>query len=436
MERSASLRNGTASRAPPPPQAVSRPPPPPAASIDLFGDEPARPSTTEPAIQARPPPARAPAAPPKQTKPGDSLLGLDFFGSSQSAPPQRPASVASGVSSSGASQRTDLKQSILSLYAAPRAAQQPQQQQQQQSNAFGGLASPTQQAPSQSNSQALAGLNDAFGGLNFSSPPPQQQQAAKPSPFASLASPRSSMASPTSSLSGGSFFDSKPAPISKTNPTPPSRPATQRQISAGFGDFGDFTSAAPTTTRSPPAHAATSSMGDLFSMNASAPTPAAKPAPAAPSYNATAFNLSQPAPAAPKPATNPPAVMSGGFSSLGNVDVWGSNDAWSAPDPSPAPAPISARSTPAPAPVAKAPTPKPTYKAPATTSMSDDFGGWGSNDGVGSSTSGFGGESNKAAVADDDDFGGWSSAEPVAAPAKSQAGQQGNADDLFGNVWG
>jgi stromal membrane-associated protein len=107
------------------------------------------------------------------------------------------------------------------------------------------------------------------------------------------------------------------------------------------------------------------------------------------------------------------------------MDAWGSNDAWSTPDPAPVP-PKQAVSA----------VPTQTYKAPATTSISDDFGGWGSNDGVGKT----------ATMTEDDDFGGWSSAEPVAAPAaparaSAQGGQshapaQGNSDDLFGNVWG
>ncbi|KAL1306106.1 hypothetical protein AAFC00_004223 [Neodothiora populina] len=439
LERSASQRNGSAGRATPPAAALRSPPPPRAAPIDLFGDEPAaprsRPSTTEPAISARPPPPRAPVAAPKQTKPGDSLLGLDFFGSAQSAPPQRPASVTAGSSTSGTSQRTDLKQSILSLYAsAPKPAAQPQQ-----SNAFGGLASPTQHAPHHSNSQSLASLGDAFGGLNFSSPPIQQQQAAKASPLASLASPRSSVSSPSASiLSGGGFFDSKPQPPAKTNPPPPPKPATQR-MSSGFGDFGDFTSAAP-SAKSPAPRAASTSMGDLFDLasptlsSAPAPTPAPKPAP---SYNTSAFNLSQPTPA-PKPAPNPPAVTSSAFSGLGNMDAWGSNDAWGTPDPAPAPAPAAAAAAAAPKPSFSAAPVTSTYKAPATTSLSDDFGGWGSNDGITSSSSTTA-AAPKATVADDDDFGGWSSAEPVSAPsggAQSQKPFSGNSDDLFGNVWG
>ncbi|KAF1349908.1 putative GTPase activating protein for Arf-domain-containing protein [Delphinella strobiligena] len=438
IERSLSQRNGTSSRAPP--AAVSRPPgpaPAPAPSIDLFGDEPAhpaRPSTTEPAISARPPPPAAnpaAAAPPKQHKPGDSLLGLDFFGGSQATPPQRPASVASGVNAG--TQRTDLKQSILSLYASapkPAAQQQPQQTNAFGGNAFAGLASPalpspTQQTSYHSNTQSLSGLGDAFGGLNFASP--SSQQAAKPNAFATFSSPRSSIASPTSSLAGGGFFDTKPTPVAKTNPPPQPMPVT-RSKSGGFGDFGDFTSAAPTATRSPPPPAATSSVGDLFDMaspvTSSAPTP--KPA-AAPSYSASAFNLSQPAPA-PKPAP----VQASNFSNLGGMDAWGSSDAWSTPDPTLAPAapPKQASTT-----TAASTT---TYKAPATTSMSlnDDFGGWGSNDGRSSNTPAK--PAAAATVADDDDFGGWSSAEPVSAPsaAAAPAAASSGGDDLFGNVWG
>jgi len=370
--------------------------------IDLFGDDPPAPSqnrasTTEPAIAARPPPQKAPvAAPLKQNRPGDSLLGLDFFGASQSAPPARPASAASGVTSPGGSNpRSDLKQSILSLYAsAPKPAPV---QQQPASNAFGGFASPPVQSPTAS-SQSFGGLNDAFGGLNFSSPPPQQQQQQqqqqppKPTAFANLTSP----ASRSSSLSGGSFFDTKSAAPAKQ----PAPPAPRPQPS--FGDFGDFTSApapAPAATKAPTP--SSSGMGDLFDLSAPAPS---KPTSSTPS----AFNLSTPA---PKPAVAPVQAASG----LDNMDAWGSTNAWGAPDPAPAPAP---------APSA----PTSTYKAPATTSVSnndDEFGGWGSNEGT-SSTS-------KPAVSQDDEFGGWSSAP---APTTTSKAAGSTSDDLFGNVWG
>ncbi|KAI4722561.1 ArfGap-domain-containing protein [Aureobasidium sp. EXF-10727] len=405
LDRSASLRNASMSSGPIAPPAASRSVAP---VIDLFGDDPtpARASTAEPSISSRPPPQqqKAPAAPPKQNRPGDSLLGLDFFGTSQSAPPARPASAASGVATPGSNPRSDLKQSILSLYAsAPKPA--PVQQPQSSSNAFGGFTSPPMQSPAASTS-SFGGMADAFGGLNFggSPAPQQQQQQPKPSAFSNLTSP----ASRQSSLSGGSFFDAKPAPPPKQSTAPASKPQPAR-MSSGFGDFGDFTSApspapAPVSTRSPVP--ASSGMGDLFDMSAPAPS---KPAT---STSASAFNLSSPAPP-PKPSAVP--AMGG----LDNMDAWGSNNAWSTPEPA-APAP--------PTTSYKAPAPTTTsYKAPAMTSVSndDDFGGWGSNEGTSSS---------KPTVSQDDDFGGWSSAP---APAASTSNNKGpTTDDLFGNVWG
>lgn len=406
LDRSASLRNASMSSGPAAPQQAPRAVAP---VIDLFGDDPtpARASTAEPSIAARPPPQqqKAPPAPPKQNRPGDSLLGLDFFGSSQSAPPARPASAASGVSTMGSNPRSDLKQSILSLYASapkPAPVQQPQS-----SNAFGGFASPPMQSPAASTS-SFGGMADAFGGLNFGGPsaPQQQQQQPKPSAFSNLTSP----ASRNSSLSGGSFFDAKPTPPPKPSVAPAPRPQ-QARVSSGFGDFGDFTSApspapVPMSTRSPVP--ASSGMGDLFDMGAPAPS---KPAT---STSASAFNLSSPAPP-PKPA---PVPAMGG---LDNMDAWGSNNAWSTPEAA-APAP--------PATSYKAPAASTnTYKAPAMTSVSndDDFGGWGSNEGTSSS---------KPTVSQDDDFGGWSSA-PAPAPAASTSNNKGpSSDDLFGNVWG
>ncbi|KAI4764922.1 ArfGap-domain-containing protein [Aureobasidium sp. EXF-3400] len=407
LDRSASLRNASMNSGPAAPPAAPRAPAP---VIDLFGDDltPARASTAEPTIASRPPPQqqqKAPAAPPKQTRPGDSLLGLDFFGTSQTAPPARPASAASGVATAGSNPRSDLKQSILSLYAsAPKPA--PVQQPQSSSNAFGGFTSPPLHSPAASTS-SFGGMADAFGGLNFGGTPvPQQpQQQPKPSAFSNLTSP----VSRTSSLSGGSFFDAKPAPPPKPSAAPAPKPQPAR-MSSGFGDFGDFTSApspapAPMSTKSPVP--VSSGMGDLFDM--SAPAPPAKPAT---STSASAFNLSSPVPP-PKPAPVP--AMSG----LDNMDAWGSNNAWSTPEPA-APAP--------PTTSYKAPTSTTTsYKAPAMTSVSndDDFGGWGSNEGTSSS---------KPTVSQDDDFGGWSSAP---APTASTSNNKAPAsDDLFGNVWG
>jgi stromal membrane-associated protein len=425
LDRSASLRNASMSSGPvAPPQAPRAVAP----VIDLFGDDPtpARASTAEPSIASRPPPQqqRVPAAPPKQNRPGDSLLGLDFFGTSQSAPPARPASAASGAAVSGSNPRSDLKQSILSLYAsAPKPA--PVQQPQPSSNAFGGYASQPMQSNAASTS-SFGGMADAFGGLNFGGPSApqqqqqyQQQQQPKPSAFSNLTSPSSRQ----SSLSGGSFFDAKPTPPPKPSAVPAAKPQPAR-MSSGFGDFGDFSSApspapVPMSTRSPvPTN---SNMGDLFDMSAPAPSKTVN------STSASAFNLSAPAPP-PKPAASVPAMAG-----LDNMDAWGSSNAWSTPESAaPAPPPTTSYK----APVAANTN---TYKAPAMTSVSndDDFGGWGSNEGTTATSSSS--KPSVSQVSQDDDFGGWSSAPAPTTPAATTtaSGNKGPAsDDLFGNVWG
>ncbi|KAF2227475.1 hypothetical protein BDZ85DRAFT_189594 [Elsinoe ampelina] len=411
LDRASSLRNGSSAASP----AARRTP-----AVDLFADEPsqpARPSTTEPVPASRPPPVRAPvaqpAAAPKQQKQGESLLGLDFFGGTQSAPPARPASATSGTAG-GMPQRTDLKQSILSLYAS---APKPAPAQQAQSQSFGGMNS------SPPPPQTSSGLDDAFSSLSFGS---SQPAPVKSSPFSGLTSPAARPSTTTTpAISGGSFFDTKPA-------APAPKPPTARAPS-GFGDFGDFTSATPTmTSASKPAPAVSSNMGDLFDMGG--PPPAAEPAAAVPkqptfnkpppinmsSYTSnSAFNLSQPAaqPAPPKP----PAPASN-YAAMN--DPWGSDNAWNTPDPAPPKA----------APQQQTPAVSST-KAPATVSLSDDFGGWGSNDTAPA----------KPTVTQDDDFGGWSSASPVATQKSPQVSAPANSStsakpftsdaDLFSNVW-
>lgn len=426
-ERSASIRRGAPTGVPPPVRAPQ---------IDLFGDDepaqPARPSTTEPAV-SRPGPPKAPAAAPKQTKPGESLLGLDFFGGTQSAPPARPSST--GPNTPGATGRSDLKQSILSLYASKPAA--PPQPQQPAANAFGGMQgmqSPPLASPTQSNAQALGGLGDAFSSLSFNSPPAQQ----KPAPFSNFTAPtgHSRQASQVKSpppLSGGGFFESKPAASQKPT-SPPVQPATSmHRPSDSFGaDFGDFSSASPVTSaKSPPP--ASNSMVDLFDMSAPAPAPKPAPAPAPapkasqpPPINYSAFNLSQPAPA-PASAPKPAQTSSIPSMSMNNMDAWGSNNAWAEPD-EPAPAPAK------PAPQPTSPTAFKSTPAPPMTSMQTPFdSGWGDPEppkpATTTSASGF-------SVQQDEEFGGWSHASPVATSAgPKQGGLGGNADDLFGNVW-
>ncbi|PNS15060.1 hypothetical protein CAC42_2289 [Sphaceloma murrayae] len=418
LDRASSLRNGSSAT-----PSTRR-----ANAVDLFADEPsqpARPSTTEPLSVSRPPPVRAPAQqtaappPPRQQKQGESLLGLDFFGGSQSAPPARPASATAGAAGA-MPQRTDLKQSILSLYAsAPKATPPPQTS----SQSFGSLGNG--QAPP----QASSGLDDAFSSLNFG---PAQTAAPKATPFSGFNAP--SAKPPTNTMpaiSGGSFFDAKPS-----QPSSHSQKPTMARAASGFGDFGDFTSATPSAApSSKPAAAMSSNMGNLFDLSGPAPTPkaAASPAPKQPSFSNpppinmssytsnSAFNLSTPA--APQNQPKPAAPAASNFAAMS--DPWGSDNAWNTPDPEP----------PKPAPQQAAPPPAPT-KAPATVSLSDDFGGWGSNDAAPA----------KPTVTQDDDFGGWSSASPVATHAPPQAAAattspkpqpkpfSGDAD-LFSNVW-
>ncbi|GAB1742925.1 hypothetical protein NU219Hw_g8627t1 [Hortaea werneckii] len=446
----ANQRNASASSAgglPQPPRAKPQ-------EVDLFGDmnepAPARPSTTEPATSRAPPPPKAPAAAPKQTKPGESLLGLDFFGGTQSAPPARPSST--GPNTGGAPGRSDLKQSILSLYAS-KPTPPPQQPAASNVNAFGGMQSPPVSSPSQSNAQALGGLGDAFGSLSFSSAP---QQQAKPEPFSGLTSPTGHSRAPSmnkSSLSGGSFFDMKPTPPPKNTPPPPQPTSSARKESFG-ADFGDFSSAmpspAPPSAKSPPPPPS-SGMGDLFDLasptsSAPPPKPAPAPTPAAakspPPIQASnyaqnsAFNLSQPPPSSPpKPAPAPQASAMSGFGSLNNMDPWGSNNAWASPDPEPAPT-----QPPVPTQTSPSSTFKPAATPAATTKVESPFdSGWGDPEPVApaqptttTTTSGADGWN----VQQDEEFGGWSHASPVATTTgPKQGGLGGNADDLFGNVW-
>ncbi|KAF1972789.1 ArfGap-domain-containing protein [Bimuria novae-zelandiae CBS 107.79] len=385
IERSASQRLvGTSSRAAPEPRAV----PPPQPAIDLFGDEtPAPPRASTGPPQARAVPSKAEPAPPKQTKAGDSLLGLDFLGSAP-AQPARPSSTGPAAT---APSRPDLKQSILSLYAAkPAAAPQPQQHARQDS--FGGLASPAQQSP-QPQQSSFGGLNDAFSSLSFGQ---GAAPAPKPSPFSGLDNFTSTKSPPSTSSSmfggGGNFFSPKSPP-----------PQAPKQASSGLGDFSAFSSA-PAQPAQPAAPS--SGMNDLLDLSMpSAPAPAPQPpaqSMASPPMN-SAFNLSQPA--APKPAlpsaAPPPAATFSGFS---NMDAWGSTDAWASPAPA-----------------------QTTQTTATTTHTQPKSPGWGAS-----------------TITQDDDFGGWSSAAPVAPSTTTQhqtkstnkpAGGFGGGDDLFSNVW-
>jgi stromal membrane-associated protein len=367
---------------------------------DLFGDDaspPPRASTAAP-VASRPPPKAEPA-PPKQTKPADSLLGLDFFGT-EAPPPNRPSSAAA---TPGAQSRPDLKQSILSLYAsAPR--QQPQQQSSHISTgSFGGMQSPMQQSPPPQQT-SFGGMNDAFSNLSFSSQKsPTMQAQPKQSAFSGLGN-LSSQRAPTQTsppaLSGGSFFDAKPVQQS-----PPPQPTRGFSSSSGFGAFDS----APGMSPAPLPNTASSGLNDLFDFSSPAPpTPPKQTVASPPAQHSSVFNLSQPAPA-PKP--QPPAATSTGWGS--NNDAWGSNDAWSS----------TAKTSP---PVAKPVPPQ---------ASTGDFG-WG-NLASQSIVPGGGGGFTPAShatpkVTADEDFGGWSAA--PAKPAKPATGFA-TSEDLFSNVW-
>ncbi|TKW51277.1 Uncharacterized protein CTA1_11683 [Colletotrichum tanaceti] len=425
VERRESVRKGSVGNSAAPSRNVTSPQP----QVDLIGGDPIPRASTAGPQPGKVPPKSDPA-PPKATSTKDSLLGLDFFG--EPAAPPRPAST-NNAGGMGGTSRPDLKQSILSLYAsAPRPQPQQQQQQQQQapqatSGAFGGMPSPTFGHQQQ---QSFGGMTDAFSSLSFSnttSPKPAQAD-----PFASLASPGSSSRSPPPAsnnafggLSGGSFFDSKPAaPAPLTHQKQPSN--------SSFGGFGWSSSpvSAPIQSQPKPTQPA-SSMGDLFDLSAPSQPAAAPSKPSPTPASSSVFNLSSNQSKPPPLAANPPAAATSTISSgnWSNSDVWGSN-AWSTPDTN------SAAAVPAAKP---AEAPKPAFGG------TGDFGGWGSS-GVSSglSTASFantpivpgssGGFSAAPKVAADEEFGGWtSSAEP--ATGAGSAKPAGGSEDLFSNVW-
>ncbi|KAL6865597.1 ARF GAP with effector function(s) [Amphichorda felina] len=389
---------------------------------DLIGgvdSAPPRANTTGPTGTSNRVPSKAEPAPPKATPSNSSLLGLDFLGES-SAPP-RPAST-TGSSTPGGQSRPDLKQSILSLYAsAPKP--QPQQTHHQQQGSFGGMSSPPLGHQQQG---SIGGFNDAFSGLSLnktSSPPPPAD------PFASLGGssrspppPKPATNNSFGGLSGGSFFDSKPAQFS-----PP--PVHQKKPSdGGFGDWGAF--ASPAAAAPPkPAQPAASHAGDLFDLAApptqtttSPPPPTMSP----PASSSSVFNLSAPQ-SNPAPQQSPPknaAAPAFATPGISGADVWGGN-AWAAPEPT--------------APTAAPPAPA---NPPAAASSSSDFG-WGNPGGSFATTAivpGSGGGFNpQPKVAADEEFGGWASStgpSNSSKPASKQGGGFGGADeDLFSNVW-
>ncbi|TVY92593.1 Uncharacterized protein LAWI1_G003490 [Lachnellula willkommii] len=390
---------------------------------DLFGDgigPPPR-ATSAAAVPSRPPP-KADPAPPKQTKPADSLLGLDFFGT-EAPPPNRPMSAAS---TPGAQSRPDLKQSILSLYASAPRPQTQQQPSHASSGSFGGMQSAPQQSSPIQQQSTYGGMNDAFSGLSFNSstsPVTQQSQIqsqSKPNAFSGLGNISNHQKTPSQvsppPLSGGSFFDTKPAQKPAAQPPQPSRGFSS---SSGFGAFDSAPGISPAISSNPPP--ASSAMDDLFDFSTPAAPSAAPPKQTIASPIAThpsVFNLSQPA---PKPQPVAPAAAMGGW---GGSDDWGSNDAWGATKASPV------------------------ISKPAPPQASAGDFGWGSGGTSLANQSivpgGGGGFSTASAappkVTVDEEFGGWSSAAPVTPAAGAQpkpaTGFSGaGGEDLFSNVW-
>ncbi|OCK80912.1 ArfGap-domain-containing protein [Lepidopterella palustris CBS 459.81] len=410
LERSVSQRAAAAGSG-----RTIQPPSRKAQNIDLFGDDPTptppRPSTTGPPLTRAAPPKAEPA-PPKQTKPADSLLGLDFFGGNQSAPPAQPYSTTQTAS---VASRPDLKQSILSLYASASKPPPQPQVQHRHTNSFGGMQSPGQQQPQQQ--PELGGLGDAFSSLSFAAAP--AQQPSKPSAFSDLASYSSHRPTPQSTTSsafggGGSFFDTVPKSPSIKNSSQPQKQRTFSS-SSGFGDFASFT---PPTPAAPPKPAASSSsgMGDLFDLSTPAVTSAAAPkAPiSSPSINLnSAFNLSAPVlPSQPQP--KPQSTTTPSFSGFSNLDAWGTTEAWAG----------SSNST--------------TTTTNTTAHTAPKSSGWGAT-----------AKPISPSISQDEDFGGWSSAAPATttfhtntharthgagAAAPKPLGSMGG-DDLFSNVW-
>jgi stromal membrane-associated protein len=390
---------------------------------DLFGDatEPARRPNTTPLPIPRPAP-NSEVAPPKQAKPADSLLGLDFFGT-EAPPPNRPASAAA-MSGAAAQSRPDLKQSILSLYASAPRPQPHQQPLQTSHNSYGGIQSPTL---AQQPKSSLGGLNDAFSGLSFGAPtsPPAQSPNAKTSASSGLGniqghrSTPSQVSSQPSGFGRGSFFDAKPA-----QKTPPVATQHSRTFSSSSG-FGAFDSTPGRTSLPVTQPTANSGLGDLFDFTSPAPVQAAPKQTVAspPPQNTSVFNLSAPQPPPPQTKTQPATSTPSGWNS---TDAWGSSDAWS--NSYAATAKVS-----------------PPISKPAPPAQTNSFG-WGPSGSLASQSivpGGGGGftpaTSGPPKVSADEDFGGWSGAAPVTPGAGTTGAKPATgfatSEDLFSNVW-
>ena len=434
MERSASQRISSA----PQPQHRQHQP---SRNIDLFGDEtlspPVRPKTTDIPSSGPATKAAAPSAPMRQAKPADSLLGLDFFGSSQPANYGRPSSASSNPLEVSSTSRPDLKQSILSLYAStPKPQPAPSQPSHNRQPSFGDLSSPP--AIQQ---DSFGGLADAFGGLNFSpsrSPSGAQKPSspqATPLAFTGLGSsiPKSATAAPQVTspplVSGGNFFGAVPS----KPPMKPKAPAASILASSNGLDFAFAQT--PLTAIKPSASSVSNDpfASDDFTGFASAspapppvPPPTKVSSPSPPSVsNTSPFNLSAPSvPMSKSALTAPRPSLVVPQSSTAMFDPWASNNdnAWNAPEPAPArPAAPSID----------------IGKPPSHITPNDISGSWSSP----ISSDKQAGRAPK--ITADEDFGGWTSASasasatqtPAAGPSKANAAFGGSSDP-FDNPWG
>lgn len=261
-----------------------------------------------PTSRSQPPPKGSPA-PPKSTKPADSLLGLDFFGTAPSPTP-RPASVNSNPVSNTSASRPDLNRSILSLYAS-----KPQPRVQHANNPS---ISSLQQPPlQQSPSSGLADLNDVFGNFGFGQSPTQQSAPPppKPSPFASLTAGmmKSSAApqlSPASTASTGGFFGSTNTGSGLKKHTPG---ASVSSPTSGLEDLFGF-SPAPSAPAAPPP--------PMSSVN-SFSQPAPKPATAQFSFGSNAW--ATPSPVAPTITSNESVWGTSATNGSSSSNIWGAS---------------------------------------------------------------------------------------------------------------
>ena len=416
-------------------------------SRNLIGDNlpiaPPRPNTTEPAALRSVPP-KAEKAPPKQIRPGESLLGLDFLGGGASPSPARPASALEG-GLPPVSSRPDLKQSILSLYSsAPKSSSKPTLESQNatrtshtRAESFGAPQGPDSFSQSQSASSDMA---DAFSSLNFSSTPISSKSASKFPTMSNYNNPTSSTSSGFGS--GGSFFD----------PAGPKSPPKKPALISSPGDFGDFLSSTSETDIPSKKPAMEPLSADLFDFSGNTMNVAAQPpllaasattssitSTAGATDSLSAFNLSS--------ATNdstqvvPPSTTKSSIplnSGFANTDAWGSTDAWSTSNDAVATAIPSTSDQPQ----LKQSQPPPV--------MSNDFG-WGS--GAGNNGSYSTGKPSTPIITKDEDFGSWNSFEPIDAGNSTQIMTSNTAsssavnssapkpvanfagDDLFSNVW-